>query len=57
MILKLEKITRDLKYVISFINDTKEYMHDGIDEELKDLIKDIIKDINKLEREVIKYEK
>jgi hypothetical protein len=45
-------IIRDLKYLKFYINSVKEYMHDGIDKEILDLINDIIKYIEEHKKEV-----
>lgn len=43
----IERTIRKLKNIKSFINETKEYYHDGVDEELIDMINDILKELER----------
>lgn len=46
----MKEVINDLEYIKEYINSTREYYHDGVDEELKDFINDIIKKIKKLDK-------
>ena len=44
----MREIIKDLNYIINFIRSTREYYHDGVDEEIIDMLKDTIKKIGKM---------
>ena len=38
---------KELKSIINYIKSVSEYMHDGVDEEIIDMLKEVIKKIEK----------